>query len=111
MSPSFTTARILLRPLPSYLAPEILELGDRLRRASWGRGLATEGSLTLLRHAFDTLDQPAVDACADPENTASLAVMRKCGMRYEATYRHPRVDLEVARYLVLRGRWRAIPSS
>ena len=30
------------------------ELGYRLRRAAWGRGLATEGSRALLDHAFRT---------------------------------------------------------
>src|SRR4051812_2943604 len=32
------------------------ELGYRLRRACWGRGLATEGALALLDTAFNGLD-------------------------------------------------------
>lgn len=40
-----------LRPEPGQPASEP-ELGYRLRRAYWGRGLATEGSRALIDHAF-----------------------------------------------------------
>ncbi|MCA9708344.1 MAG: GNAT family N-acetyltransferase [Myxococcales bacterium] len=89
---------------PSVADASILELGYRLRREAWGRGLATEGSRALVRHAFEQLDQPAVDACADPRNAASIRVMVKCGMRRVGTFMHPRVPLEVVRYLVERPR-------
>jgi RimJ/RimL family protein N-acetyltransferase len=92
---------------PSVADATVLELGYRLRRAAWGRGLATEGALALLTHAFDTLDQPAVDACAHPDNAASIHVLQKCGMRFVGTFMHPRVPLEVVRYLVDREQWRA----
>lgn len=87
---------------PSVADPEVLELGYRLRRAAWGRGLATEGSRGILRYAFETLGQPAVDACADPANVASTRVMVKCGMRRLGTIVHPRFDKLVDRYLVTR---------
>lgn len=80
----------------------ILELGYRLRRTAWGRGLATEGGRALIRYAFDELDQPAVDACADPRNAASIHVMEKCGMWRAGTFIHPRVPLEVVRYVIER---------
>lgn len=88
---------------PSVADAAILELGYRLRRAAWGRGLATEGARRLVAHAFETLDQPAVDACAHPDNAASISVMIKCGMRRVGTFMHPRVPLEVVRYMVERG--------
>ncbi len=90
---------------PSVADSRILELGYRLRRAAWGRGLATEGSRTLLRHAFEVLDQPAVDACARPDNAASIRVMVHCGMQYVGTFMHPRIPLEVVRYMVERDAW------
>lgn len=80
----------------------MLELGYRLRQSAWGRGLATEGSRALVRYAFEDLDQVAVDACADPRNAASIHVMEKCGMRYAGRFVHPRVPIEVARYVVKR---------
>ncbi|PRP96511.1 anhydro-N-acetylmuramic acid kinase [Enhygromyxa salina] len=87
---------------PSVFDDQILELGYRLRREVWGRGLATEGSRVLLEHAFTTLGQTAVDACAMPENAASIAVMRRCGMQYLGMFTHPRVNMELARYIVRR---------
>jgi RimJ/RimL family protein N-acetyltransferase len=80
----------------------MLELGYRLRRAAWGRGLATEGGRALVRYAFGELAQPAVDACADPRNAASIHVMEKCGMRYAGRFEHPRVPIEMVRYVVRR---------
>jgi RimJ/RimL family protein N-acetyltransferase len=90
---------------PSVADASILELGYRLRRAAWGRGLATEGARALVAHAFERLDQPAVDACAHPDNAASIHVMVKCGMRRVGTFMHPRIPLEVVRYLVERHAW------
>lgn len=87
---------------PSVADPAALELGYRLRRAAWGRGLATEGARALVAHAFEVLRHPVVDACAHPDNAASIAVMKKCGMRFAGTFMHPRVPIEVVRYLVLR---------
>ncbi len=95
---------------PSVADESILELGYRLQRRAWGRGLATEGGRALLRHAFEVLDQPAVDACADPDNAASIRVMIKCGMHRAGTFVHPRVPIEVVRYLVERAPPRDDPS-
>jgi len=88
---------------PSVFEPEILELGYRLMRQFWGRGFATEGGRALCRLAFETLAQEAVDACTLPENQASAAVLRKCGMRYVGEATHPRVAVPVARYRVDRA--------
>jgi RimJ/RimL family protein N-acetyltransferase len=87
---------------PSVADSSMLELGYRLRRDAWGRGLASEGGRALVRYAFEDLDQTAVDACADPRNAASIAVMRKCGMHEVGMFRHPRIPLDVVRYLVER---------
>jgi RimJ/RimL family protein N-acetyltransferase len=87
---------------PSVADPSVLELGYRLRHAVWGRGLATEGSRTLLRHAFETLDQLEVDACTDPLNVASSRIMIKCGMKRVESFVHPRRGVQVDRYLVRR---------
>jgi len=85
---------------PSVFDEALLEIGYRLRRDSWGQGLATEGSRALLDYGFGALGCPAIDGCAMPDNAASIAVMRKLGMRYVGMFRHPRADLELARYLV-----------
>lgn len=74
-----------LRPLPE-LGGET-ELLYMLDSAVWGRGLATEGGAAALRAAFGPLGLRRVIALARPENAASLAVMRKLGMRREAEAR------------------------
>ncbi|MCR9166216.1 MAG: GNAT family N-acetyltransferase [Nannocystaceae bacterium] len=87
---------------PSVADASVLELGYRLRRDAWGRGLATEGSRALVDYAFGELDRTCVDACTMPENAASIGVMKKCGMHYAGTFVHPRAGFEVVRYLVER---------
>lgn len=85
---------------PSVAEEAVLEVGYRLRRATWGRGLATEGTRALLRHAFVTLGEHEVDACTLAENVASIRVMEKCGMRRVGSFIHPRIAVEVVRYVV-----------
>jgi RimJ/RimL family protein N-acetyltransferase len=62
------------------LRPNDLELGYRLRRACWGRGLATEGGRMLIEYGFGKLAAPRVVATALAANAASIRVMEKLGM-------------------------------
>lgn len=62
--------------------PEI-EIGYRLARAFWGRGLATEAARAVRDYAFDILVLPRLVAIIDPLNTASIHVAQKVGLRYE----------------------------
>ena len=62
------------------------ELGYRLRRACWGRGLATEGALALIDLAFTELEAARVWAQTMTVNTASRGVMERCGMRFVRTF-------------------------
>jgi RimJ/RimL family protein N-acetyltransferase len=66
--------------------PGDAELGYRLRRAVWGRGLATEGATALVDHAFGELAVPRVIATTMAVNTASRRVMEKVGLRYLHTF-------------------------
>lgn len=59
-----------------------LEIGWRLRRDRWGRGLAIEAAVEMAAFAFDRLEAPTLYAVCDPANDASMAVMRRLGMRY-----------------------------
>lgn len=84
----------------SYHEPDNVELGWRLKRHCWGRGIATEAAaaiIQVLRH------QPGIRAfcaIADPANVASTAVMRKLGMRYvdDRVHHTPWRDFDVAYY-------------
>ncbi|MEV4498694.1 GNAT family N-acetyltransferase [Micromonospora arborensis] len=62
------------------------ELGYRLRRSTWGRGLATEGSRALVRHAFDTVGVCRVWAETMAVNERSRRVMTKAGLHYVRTF-------------------------
>lgn len=58
-----------------------IEIGWRLVRAAWGRGIASEAAAALVRHAFDTVRLPRVVADIAAANAGSLNVARKLGMR------------------------------
>ena len=59
------------------------ELGYELHPDSWGQGYATEAARTMLAFAFQTLRLQRVWAQCLPENTASVRVLARLGMRQE----------------------------
>lgn len=61
------------------------EIGWRVMRRHWRKGLATEGALLLLDHGFDTLRLQRIWAETMAVNHASRAVMSKIGMRHVRT--------------------------
>jgi RimJ/RimL family protein N-acetyltransferase len=86
--------------VPSFL-PSVLpavEVGWRLARPAWGRGLATEGARASLRHAFGELDLEAVISIIDPANARSIRVAEKLGMRPGAAHVHPRTRRRLLAY-------------
>ena len=66
--------------------PAAPELGYRLRRQAWGRGLATEGARALVQHAFADLAAAEVHAQTMFVNQASRRVLAKCGLRHVETF-------------------------
>lgn len=74
-----------LRPQPES-NPDEAELGYRLRKATWGRGYATEGSRALIRKGFTELGMQRVTASTMAVNTASRRVMEKAGLTLVRTY-------------------------
>lgn len=79
-------------PIPGVAQPTV-EIGWRLARAHWGKGLATEGAQAVVRYAFDTLRLKEIVAIAVPANVRSLRVMEKIGMKRapELDFDHPRI--------------------
>jgi RimJ/RimL family protein N-acetyltransferase len=63
-----------------------MELGYRLKRAAWGRGLATEGSSALVTHALGQWAYEKVCARTLAANLASQRVMEKAGLRFERQF-------------------------
>ncbi|AVS77773.1 GNAT family N-acetyltransferase [Paracidovorax avenae] len=77
-------------PLP--FAP-CVEIGWRLARPFWGRGLATEGARLALRAGFDALGLEEIVAFTAQRNRRSQAVMARLGMRESPAeaFEHPSV--------------------
>lgn len=63
-----------------------IEIGYRLVRAAWGNGFATEAALAVRDAAFSTLGLRRLIAMIDPDNSASIRVAEKIGMRYEQEF-------------------------
>lgn len=86
--------------VPGYL-PTVLpavEVGWRLERAWWGRGLATEGARAALAWAFGPLGLDGVISIIRPENTASVRVAEKLGMGVDRVLPHPEHGWPLAVY-------------
>ncbi|MEJ8851257.1 GNAT family N-acetyltransferase [Variovorax rhizosphaerae] len=67
-----------------------VEIGWRLSRPSWGKGLATEGAGAALAFAFDRLFLAEVVSFTTLNNAPSERVMKRLGMqRDELTFQHP----------------------
>ncbi|HJD82367.1 GNAT family N-acetyltransferase [Kitasatospora aureofaciens] len=71
--------------VPLFL-PEVLpavEIGWRLGRSFWGRGIATEAATAALRFGFEACGRDRIISIARIGNTASERVMAKLGLRPE----------------------------
>ncbi|MDG4833217.1 GNAT family N-acetyltransferase [Solwaraspora sp. WMMD1047] len=62
------------------------ELGYRLLRRYWRRGLASEGARELLRHGFEDLGLRRIFAETMAVNLASRATMASVGLTYVRTF-------------------------
>jgi RimJ/RimL family protein N-acetyltransferase len=56
------------------------EVGYRFRRSAWGRGIATEAAIPLVRIALADPATTAIVACARAGNAGSLRVLQKLGL-------------------------------
>ena len=66
------------------------ELAYGLRRDRWGRGYATEAAQACVSHGFEDLGLERIVADVDPDNSASIHVLEKCGfVRAGGTDAHP----------------------
>lgn len=86
-----------LRTMDFAVPPDVqpaVEIGWRLSRAHWGKGLATEGARGAIQYAFSTLKLREVVAVTVPANLRSRRVMEKIGMKHQAErdFDHPRLS-------------------
>lgn len=66
-----------------------VEIGWRLARDQWGRGLATEAAREALRFGFGDLKVPEIVSFTAVGNARSRAVMERLGMRRDGDFDHP----------------------
>jgi ribosomal-protein-alanine N-acetyltransferase len=89
------------RPLAETSDIEILY---GLLPSHWGRGLATEAAHAMLRFGFEEAGFARVIAITDVPNTASVAVMRRLNMQFDARFVHN--GLDSVRYVMRREAFR-----
>ena len=90
------------------------EIGWTLHPDVQGRGYATEAAAEMLRLGFDGLGLHRITADADPRNLASVRLMERLGMRYEATQRGVAYEkgewVDEIVYAMLEDEWRSLRS-
>jgi RimJ/RimL family protein N-acetyltransferase len=75
-----------------------IELGYRLRKVSWGKGYATEGSRSLIIKGFCKLDIQRIVSTALATHAASIRVMEKVGLKFERTFIDQETNQEGVKY-------------
>ena len=74
----------------SLIERHVVDLGYMLGAVDWGKGYATEIALALIDAAFFDLRAARVISTVDVNNGASIRVLEKIGMRWEAVFRKHR---------------------
>jgi len=66
---------------------DMVEIGFCIGKAFWGQGIMTEAFRAVIDYLFGEVGVQRIEAGHDPNNPASGAVQRKCGLTYEGTLR------------------------
>ena len=85
---------------PGFL-PEILpavEIGWRLKRECWGRGLATEAAKAALHFGLNDLQLSRIVSVIQVGNEGSQRIMEKLGMTFERETVDPSCDRKIKVY-------------
>jgi RimJ/RimL family protein N-acetyltransferase len=83
------TGRVIGKFSFFYINPDNrrAEIGYVLNRQFWGKGYGTELLGAMIQTAFDTYRLHRLEADIDPDNAASLALLKKFGFREEGRFR------------------------
>lgn len=61
---------------PMYLpGTNFIELGYRIKKSHWGRGLASEAAFGILKYFFENLNMNEIHSVVEPENPASIHIV------------------------------------
>jgi RimJ/RimL family protein N-acetyltransferase len=90
--------------VPLFL-PEVLpavEAGWRIHPRHWRRGLATEGGRASIEQGFAPLGVDRIISIAEPDNEASIRVMRRLGMTEALRTTHPALEVPLSVHEIVR---------
>ncbi len=79
------------------------ELAYLLSKRVWGRGYATEAARAAVRFGFETAQLDQIIGLVHPQNTGSVRVLEKCGMRFAD--RLALWGMEMSRYRIARAEY------
>jgi RimJ/RimL family protein N-acetyltransferase len=82
---------------------DVVDVGYRLLREYWGRGLATEACRASIQFGFDVLQLERIVGLVLPENHRSIRVLEKAGLNLEEERRYE--DVQVLFYGIHRESW------
>lgn len=84
-----------LHPQPDKFAfSPCIEIGWRLGKAYWHKGLAKEAAEACLNYAFHVLELEEVVSFTSKLNTPSESLMKRLGMEKTEEFSHPALPLE-----------------
>ncbi len=69
-----------------------VEIGYCIGRPWWSQGIMTEALGAVINFFLEEVGANRMEACHDPNNPHSGAVMKKCGMIYEGTQRQAGIN-------------------
>lgn len=84
--------------LPGVIDNNFIEIGWRLDKAYWNKGLATEGALACIEYGFSKLNLSEIYSFTSKLNLPSQRVMEKINMTFVKDFNHPRVSHESPLY-------------
>ena len=65
----------------------VAEIGYILNRNHWGKGYAREALAVVISHGFDAIGLRRIAADVDPDNAASIALLRSLGFKLDGHLR------------------------
>jgi [ribosomal protein S5]-alanine N-acetyltransferase len=84
------------------------ELAYHYTRSSWNRGYGTEAAIAVLAHGLGPLGVDRIMAVVVPENTGSVRILEKAGMRYEGQGNYFGLE-DLKKYAAERAWWTPPP--
>lgn len=84
-------------------------IGYCIGRIWWNKGITTEAFKEVIKFLFEEVGYNRIESQYDPNNIGSGAVMKKCGLKYEGTFRKADFNnkgiVDASMYAILKEDW------